>query len=239
MSIPAGCAMVFSSDATAAAVTCASMSPDCSPPLVVRNAGSPLSDGSTRRAVRRSLIVASGTSAAARKSAARASGWPWKLPPDTISPDSAKTIGLSVAALASISTTPRANRTASRVAPCTCGAHRIEYASCTRPQCSCDLLIPLPRIKRSMFAADATCPANGRAAWMRGSKGCVEPRSASMDSAAAMSPARTSRSDAATASARSAVDGCVPLISASPSFGPRSIGVRPARLRASAPETRP
>ena len=42
------------------------------------------------------------------RSAAIATGAPWKLPPVTISPVSAKTIGLSVAALASISSTRRA-----------------------------------------------------------------------------------------------------------------------------------
>ena len=54
----------------------------CSPPSRVRNAGSPLSAGSTSRSVRRSLIVASGTIAAASRSAAMAIGAPWKLPPD-------------------------------------------------------------------------------------------------------------------------------------------------------------
>lgn len=41
-STPAGCASVLSSDATAAAVACASIRPDCSLPSRVRNAGSPL-----------------------------------------------------------------------------------------------------------------------------------------------------------------------------------------------------
>ncbi len=55
---------------------------------------------------------------------------------------------------------------------------------------------------------------------MRASNGWIEPRSASIDSAAAMSAARASRSAPASASAATAVDGCVPLISARPSFGP-------------------
>ncbi len=84
-------------------MTCAIIRPDCSPPSRVRNAGSPLSVGSTSRSVRRSLIVASGTIAAASRSAAIAIGAPWKLPPETMSPLSANTIGLSVALLISTS----------------------------------------------------------------------------------------------------------------------------------------
>ena len=52
--------------------------------------------------------------------------------------------------------------------------------------------MPLPRISASMLAADVVCPRNGRASWMRASKGWIEPRSASIDSAAAMSAARAS-----------------------------------------------
>jgi hypothetical protein len=43
-----------------------------------------------------------------------------------MSPSSEKTIGLSVAALASVSNTSHPKRNASRAAPCTCAAHRIE-----------------------------------------------------------------------------------------------------------------
>ena len=83
-----------------------------------------------------------------------------------------------------------------------------------------------------MLAADARWPANGRASWMRASNGWIEPRSASIDSAAAMSAARASRSAPASASASTAVDGCVPLISASPSFGAeRSTGAQRRRAR--------
>ena len=56
-----------------------------------------------------------------------------------------------------------------------------------------------------------------------------------MLSAAAMSAARASRCAAASASPSSAVDACVPLMSASPSFGPSVAGVRPARASAAAP----
>ncbi len=44
-----------------------------------------------------------------------------------------------------------------------------------------------------MFAAEMDWPACGRASWIRGSKGCREPRSASIESAAAMSAARARR----------------------------------------------
>ena len=45
----AGCASVLSSEVSAAAVTCAIISPDCSPPWRVRNAGRPLLAGLTSR----------------------------------------------------------------------------------------------------------------------------------------------------------------------------------------------
>ena len=88
-----------------------------------------------------------------------------------MSPVSAKTMGLSVALLASMSTVSRMNRSASRTAPCTWAAQRSEYASWTFPQRSCDKLIPLPRMSASMLAADVRCPRNGRASWIRASNG--------------------------------------------------------------------
>ena len=80
-----------------------------------------------------------------------------------------------------------------------------------------------------MFAADVPLAgvrprrvdARHRTAW-------TEPRSASIDSAAAMSAARASRSAPRAASAATAVDGCVPLMSASPSFGSSVTGSSPA-----------
>ena len=122
----AGCASLFSSEVSAAAVTCAIMNPDCRPPSRVRNAGSSLSAGLTSRSVRRSLMVASCAMAMASRSAAMATGAPWKLPPETISPSAANTIGLSVAALASMATISRTKRIASRAEPCTCAAQRSE-----------------------------------------------------------------------------------------------------------------
>ena len=86
-----------------------------------------------------------------------------------------------------------------------------------------------------MLAADVRWPGWGRAAWMRASNGRVDPRSASIDSAAAISAARASRSAPRAASAATAVDGCVPLMSASPSFGASVTGVKPRGASASRP----
>ena len=59
-----------------------------------------------------------------------------------------------------------------------------------------------------------------------------------MLSAAAISAARASRSAPASARPSSAVDGCVPLMSARPSFGASDAGARPARASALAPGSR-
>ena len=168
----------------------------------VRNAGSPLSAGLTSRSERRSLIVASCASAIASMSAASATGAPWKLPPDTISPSSANTMGLSVAALASVSSVVRANakRLARRAVYLRRTPQRVGVLD--PPQCSCDLLM------RAAFEqpADVAAEPTGRDAAAR--RGCGHRRggpsrcSASIDSAAAMSAARASRSAPSTASAR-------------------------------------
>ncbi len=165
-----------------------------------------------------------------------ATGAPWKLPPETMSPVSAKTIGLSVAALASISTARsreaerfarravHLRRTAQRVGVlhlAAVGVRRVDGA--VRPAAGRGWRRTRPG------------PACGRAAWIRASKGTVDPRSASIDIAAAMSAARASRHASTRASARTAVDACVPLMSASPSFGPSATGLSPARCSASAP----
>ena len=57
--------------------------------------------------MRRSLIEPREQVATARWSRAIATGWPWKLPPERRSPDSEKTMGLSVEALISIVKTSR------------------------------------------------------------------------------------------------------------------------------------
>jgi hypothetical protein len=74
--------------------------------------------------VRRSLIAPSSAAAIARRSAAIATGWPWKLPPERISPVSANTIGLSVAEFISTTCARVTYSSASRAAPWTCGMQR-------------------------------------------------------------------------------------------------------------------
>ena len=74
--------------------------------------------------MRRSLMLPSSAMAMASRSAASATGAPWKLPPESISPLSAKTMGLSVAALISMETVRVANASASRTVPCTWGMQR-------------------------------------------------------------------------------------------------------------------
>ena len=123
----AGCASVFSSDVSAAAVTCAIISPDCRPPCRVRNAGRPLSAGLTSRSERRSLIVASWARPRHSRSAAIATGAPWKLPPDTISRavgEHHRVVGGGIGL--DVEDVDGRTRQASRAAPWTCGAQRIE-----------------------------------------------------------------------------------------------------------------
>ena len=79
-------------------------------------------------------------------------------------------------------------------------------ASSRRPargrSCSCDALMPLPSSSAQQVGGRRRLPGDTAAAsWMRGSNGCIEPRSASIDSAAAMSAARARRSAPASASA--------------------------------------
>ncbi len=57
-------------------------------------------------------------------SAANATGSPWKLPPDSASPVSAKISGLSETPLASVSKVAVACRMRSSTAPITCGWQR-------------------------------------------------------------------------------------------------------------------
>ena len=102
---------------SAAAVTCAIMKPEFSPGRGVRNAGSPDSEGSTSIAMRRSASAPISHSASASLSAANATGSAWKLPPDSASPSSAKTSGLSETAFASIASVAAAWRSRSRPPP--------------------------------------------------------------------------------------------------------------------------
>ena len=75
--------------------------------------------------MRRSAIAPTSATAIARKSQAKPSGAPWKLPHDSTRP-SGSTIGLSIAEAISAAATRSACASASRAAPLTCGAQRSE-----------------------------------------------------------------------------------------------------------------
>ena len=77
----AGCESTLFSDTILAAVYCAIIRPEFSPPSFARKRGSPLSVPFTRRSVLRSEMLASSESAIAIKSIGSATGCPWKLPP--------------------------------------------------------------------------------------------------------------------------------------------------------------
>ena len=83
---------------------------------------------------RRSEMAPISATASAMMSATKATGSAWKLPPEITSP-LLNTSGLSDAAFASMARTRAAWCRLSRHAPITCGTQRIEYGSCTRPQC--------------------------------------------------------------------------------------------------------
>ena len=100
------------------------MYPEERPGSAVTNAGRPwLRSGFTTRSTRRSAIAWRVTRVIASRSRAWATGWPWKLPPETTLPSSS-TSGLSVEALSSIAATPAAKAIASATAPSTWGVHR-------------------------------------------------------------------------------------------------------------------
>jgi hypothetical protein len=92
------------------------------PLSAIRKGGSPLILGSTSTAIRRSAIEPISHKARTSTSAAKATGWAWKLPPDSAS--SPKMRGLSLTALASISIVRAELRMRSSAAPITCGWQR-------------------------------------------------------------------------------------------------------------------
>ena len=233
-SIDAGWASDLLSDTSDAAVYWASMNPEFSPLRCTRNAGSPLDRaGSSRRNRRRSEMLATVTTPRARASSATATGWPWKFPPDSTSPVSAKTTGLSDTDPISRSRTWRLNDSTSRIAPWTCGAHRSEYASWTRcPDSRCDSMISLPSVSLRRLAADAPCPGCGRSRWRRSSKALSVPSAASTLMAAAMSAALARAAARDAASTPTASIPWVPFTRARPSLGPSDSGPCPSRGRA-------
>ena len=120
-STEAGWARTLFSETREAAEYWAIMNPEFNPPSLMRKAGNPLSMGLTRRSTRRSEMLASSARAMPRKSMARATGCPWKLPPRRKSCSSRKMSGLLVEEFISTSKTPQAYRMASWLAPCTWG----------------------------------------------------------------------------------------------------------------------
>ena len=94
-STEAGCARLFISDTRDAAVYWQTMNPELTPASPTRNAGRPFEVfGSRSRKSLRSEIEASPTLAAASESHASATGWPWKFPPERISPVSVEHDGI-------------------------------------------------------------------------------------------------------------------------------------------------
>ena len=119
-----------------------------------------------------------------------------------------------------MSRTRRRWSSASRTAPWTCGTQRSEYGSWTLcADAWCAAWRPEPRRRWRSSPATATCPGCGRASWYGAANATSVPSSASTDIAAATDAVRTSRSASASSSAPSADISCVPLSSASPSFG--------------------
>ena len=74
--------------------------------------------------------------------------------------------------------------------------------------------------------------------WIRGSNGVSEPLAASVDRAPVTRPIWNRRSASKSPASAYAVENCVPLSSASPSFGPSLSGSSPAAARASLPAQR-
>ena len=124
MSTLAGKARLLFSQTSAAAVTCAIIKPELTPLSSVRKGGRPLILGSTSTALRRSEIEPTSHSAMAIMSAAKATGWAWKLPPEMAMSSSGNRIGLSVTAPASIVSVRAAFVSRSSAAPITCGWQR-------------------------------------------------------------------------------------------------------------------
>ena len=124
LSTLAGWQRTLLSLASAAAVTWAIMKPELSPASSTRNGGSPEKAWLVSFSMRRSAIAPSSAAPSASTSAASATGSPWKLPPETTSPSSGKTSGLSVTALSSIASRRSTSASRSRAAPCTCGMQR-------------------------------------------------------------------------------------------------------------------
>ncbi len=92
-----------------------------------------------------------------------------------------------------------------------------------------------PAMIARITAAASICPRWPRSAWISALSGAVDPMIASVDIAeirSAFCPARHAPNSPASAHA---VENCVPLMSASPSFAASAMGARPAARSAAAP----
>ena len=158
-STDAGCASDLFSDASAAAVTCAIMKPELTPPSATRNGGRPDRFVSIRSAMRRSDSAPISAIASATLSAANATGSAWKLPPERISScvrEHERIVGDGVR-LGDQHVAPRgAADRGTRPSPAA------GSADCTDParewQSLCDSRIALPASSPRLIAAASICP---------------------------------------------------------------------------------
>ena len=232
----AGKARLLFSLTSAAAVTCGIIRPELTPESSVRKAGRPLILGSTRTLTRRSEIEPTSHSAMAIVSAAKATGWAWKLPPEIALSSSGKTIGLSVTAPASMVSV--------RAALCEQverGAHHLRLAAEAVGVLHPAALrrgwsrISLPSSRPRDRGGDADLARAGRAAReMRGSNGLAR----ALERIDRQRAGGDRRGEHALAGEQGIERergrlACVPLISARPSFGPscKRLAGRAARAR--------
>ncbi len=224
LSTLAGCASDLFSEASAAAVTCAIMKPELSPPCRRGMAAAALRLASISSAMRRSESAPISAIASARLSAAKATGSAWKLPPESTSPSSREdqrivgdAVRLDAAACARRPAPARGRR------PSTCGWQRSEYGSCTRVAVrGASARMSLPAEHGAECGGDrrsARLAAQPRGCAHRTACRCPSPRRPT--SRRRRSPRRTRLPPRTAPASASAVETCVPLSSARPSFGPK------------------
>ena len=224
-----GCANALFSLANAAAVTCAIIKPEFTPPLLTKNGGNWDMCVSINIAIRRSDNAPISANASAILSDAIATGSAWKLPPEIMSPLSVNTSGLSDTALDSIKITSAAWRICVKHAPITWGWQRNEYGSWTFEQFAWDWDSSLVGDNTSRnSAATSIWPFWPRTSWTRASNGLREPNVASTLNAPHTMPDNSRFSAANKPFNANAVEVCVPFNSAKPSLASRVNGFKPA-----------